>query len=439
MAQNFLACDREQEMLLPPSLRDWLAVDHLAWFVLDVIESQADLAPIYADYRADGHGRPAHEPAMMLALLIYGMAVGVRSSRALERACRQDIAFRVICANRVPDHTTINRFRSRHQDAAKHVFTEVLRLCAKSGLVQVGEIAIDGSKLAANASLRESRSYRAIRAAVDVLFEEAERLDGEEDALYGSARGDELPPELVDPRSRRARLEAARRALEAEDAARQAEWEATQKARAEHRQRTGKNPPGRPPTPPEEGRLERRKRNITDLDSRIVHHRGQLIQGYNPQLAVTAGQVIVAAAASNHERDTHQLQPMLAAARQQLDHVGVGQPIQTLLADGGYYNTAAIEHAEQTSIEVLIPPPKQSHRAPLGSRLKAKLDTPAGKARYRRRAQIVEPVFAHIRHHRGATRFLRRSLPAVDAEWQLLAATHNLLKLFTASRTQATA
>lgn len=434
MALNFLSCDREQEMLLPPSLRDWLPADHLAWFVIDVLEQQVDLTPIYGDYRADGHGRPAHEPAMMLALLIYGMAVGVRSSRALERACRQDIAFRVICANRVPDHTTLSRFRARHQDAAKDVFTEVLRLCARSGLVQVGEIAVDGSKLAANASLRESRSYRAIRAEVDRLFEEAERLDAEEDALYGPARGDELPPELVDPASRRARLEAARRELEAEDAARRAEWEAVQKARAEHRERTGKNPPGRPPVPPQAGRLERSKRNITDPDSRIVHHRGQLIQGYNPQLAVTPRQVIVAAAASNHERDAHQLLPMLAAARQQLDQVGVQGQIATVLADGGYYNKAAVEQTEQAGIQVLIPPSRQQARSPLGARLKATLQSPDGKARYRRRAQIVEPVFAHIKHHRSAFRFMRRGLPAVDAEWQLLAATHNLLKLFTAGQ-----
>jgi transposase len=439
MAQNFLSCDREQELLLPPSLRDWLPADHLAWFVIDVIEREVDLAPIYADYRADGHGRPAHEPAMMLGLVIYGMAVGVRSSRALERACRQDVAFRVISGNRVPDHTTFSRFRGRHQDSSRHVFCELLRLCASSGLVQVGEIALDGSKLAANASLRESRSYRAIRAEVDRLFDEAERLDAQEDARYGSARGDELPRELVDPRSRRARLEAARRELEAQDAARRAEWEAVQKARAEYRQRTGKHPPGRPPVAPEEGQLQRSKRNITDPDSRIVHHRGQLIQGYNPQLAVAPGQVIVAAAATNDERDAHQLVPMLAAVGEQLDRAGVQGQITTALADGGYYNKTAIEQTEQAGIEVLIPPSAQQARSPLGARLKAKLQAPDGKARYRRRAQIVEPVFAHIKHHRGATRFMRRGLAAVDAEWQLLAATHNLLKLFTAGHAPATA
>jgi transposase len=438
MARNFLGCDREQELLLPPSLRDWLPADHLAWFVIATVE-QLDLAAIYADYRADGRGRPAHDPGMMVALLLYAYAIGERSSRRVERACEQDLAFRVICANRVPDHTTISRFRGRHQDALAGLFTEILRLCAEAGLVRVGEIALDGSKLAADASLRESRSYRAIRAEVEQMLEQAAAVDAEQDARYGVARGDELPAELVDPASRRARLEAAKRALEAEDAERQAAHDAIVAERAEHHKRTGKWPPGRPPVAPDPAVLERSKANVTDPDSRIVHHRGQLIQGYNPQVVATADQIVLAAAASNDEFDRHQLAPMLTATREQLTAAGITDPITSLLADGGYWNTTAITDIQDTGIEVLIPPQKRFTKAPTAIAMRRVLDSPEGKRRYRRRAQIVEPVFARIRHHRGITRFMRRGLAAVDAEWKLIAATHNLLKLHTANRTPAPA
>jgi transposase len=432
MAPSFLSCDREQELLLPPSLREWLPAGHLGWFVVEVVEG-LDLSAIYACYRDDGRGRPAHEPAMMTALLLYAYAVGLRSSRAIERACHQDLAFRVICANRAPDHTTINRFRSRHQDALAGLFVDVLRLCAKAGLVSVGELALDGTKVAANASLRESRGYRSIRAEIEQILGEAARVDAEEDGRYGTARGDELPPELVDPASRRARLEAARRELEAEDAARQRAWETTEQARGEHKARTGKWPSGRPPMAPEPGRLERSKRNITDPDSRIVHHRGQLIQGYNPQVVATREQIVVAARATNDERDAQQLVPMLDQTRRELDAVGITGPIGTLTADNGYFNIAAIQDIQNQGIDVLIPPRKGRARAPLAIAIKDVLDTPAGKARYRRRAHIVEPIFAHIKHHRAITRFMRRGLAAVDAEWRLITATHNLLKLYTAT------
>jgi transposase len=435
---HFLGCDREQELLLPPSLRDWLPADHLAWFVIATVE-QLDLAAIYVDYRADGRGRPAHDPGMMVALLLYAYAIGERSSRRIERACEQDLAFRVICANRVPDHTTISRFRGRHQDALAGLFTEILRLCAEAGLVRVGEIALDGSKLAADASLRESRSYRAIRAEVERMLEQATAVDAEQDARYGDARGDELPAELVDPASRRARLEAAKRALEAEDAERQAAHDAIVAERGEHRERTGKWPPGRPPVAPDPVVLERSKVNVTDPDSRIVHHRGQLIQGYNPQVVATADQIVLAAAASNDEFDRHQLAPMLTATREQLTAAGITDPITRVLADGGYWNTTAITDIQDAGIQVLIPPQKRFTKAPAAIAMRRVLDSPEGKRRYRRRAQIVEPVFARTRHHRGITRFMRRGLAAVDAEWKLIAATHNLLKLHTATGTPAPA
>ena len=246
MAQNFLSCDREQDFLMPPSVREWLPAGHLAWYLLDVVE-RLDLAAFYGEYRADGSGRPAHDPAMMVALLLYAYAVGERSSRAIERRCVEDVAFRVIAANRAPDHTTIARFRQRHAERLAELFVQVLAMCAKAGMVRVGTVAVDGTKMAANAGISANRTYEKIRAEVERILAEADAVDAAEDERFGDARGDELPAELADPVTRRERLERAQRELEAEQAARVAEHEAMLARRAEHRQRTGRNPPGRPP------------------------------------------------------------------------------------------------------------------------------------------------------------------------------------------------
>jgi transposase len=193
MPQNFLTCDRDQPLLLPPDLRDWLPEDHLAWFVIEAIE-ELDVDPFYAAYRSDGHGRAAHEPKMMLTLLAYAYAVGERSSRAIERRCREDIAFRVICANQVPDHATIARFRVRHEEALADLFGQVLGLCAAAGIVEVGVLAVDGTKIEASASNHSNRDYE--RIATEILAE-AGRIDAAEDEVHGEARGDELPAHLA--------------------------------------------------------------------------------------------------------------------------------------------------------------------------------------------------------------------------------------------------
>ena len=193
MAQNFLACDRDQELLLPPSLREWLPEGHLAWFVIDAV-AQLDLGAFYAAYRVDGQGRAAHDPAMMVALLLYAYAIGERSSRRIERRCVEDVAMRVICANQAPDHTTIARFRQRHESALAELFGEVLALCAEAGLVRVGVIAVDGTKVHANASEHATRGYEQI---AREILEEAAAVDAAEDERFGDARGDELPPELA--------------------------------------------------------------------------------------------------------------------------------------------------------------------------------------------------------------------------------------------------
>ena len=224
MGQNFLGCDRDQVMLLPPDLRDWLPEGHLARFVIETVE-QFDLDAVYGYYRADGRGRPAHDPAMMVALLLYCYAVGVRSSRAIERRCVEDVACRVITANRQPDHATIARFRVRHEAALSGLFFSLLGLCRQAGMVTVGTVAVDSTKLAANASADQNRTLAGLEAEARRILEEAAEIDAREDELYGDRRGDELPDELADPRTRAARirelLEAARSEREQAEAARE--------------------------------------------------------------------------------------------------------------------------------------------------------------------------------------------------------------------------
>jgi transposase len=437
MAQNFLSCDRDQDFLMPPSVREWLPAGHLAWYLLDVVE-RLDLDAFYGEYRADGSGRAAHEPGMMVALLLYAYAVGERSSRQIERRCVEDVAFRVIAANRAPDHTTIARFRQRHAERLAELFVQVLALCAKAGMVRVGTVAVDGSKLAANAGIAANRTYEKIREEVERMLAEADAVDAAEDERLGDARGDELPAELADPVTRRERLERAKRELEAEQAARVAEHEAMLARRAEHAERTGRKPKGRPPgdgpgpEPPADA-----KRNITDPDSRIMRDRGALVQAYNAQALVGEGRIIVAADVTTSPNDSNQLLVMLNAARADLDAIGHDGKIKCVLADGGYWNHDDIATARQSTV-VVIPTsdPHNKHRkqrprqGPEADRINKILATAAGKRLYRRRAELVEPVFAHTKHTRRITRFSRRGHTAVRAEWRLIAATHNLLKLF---------
>jgi transposase len=205
VSQNFMACDREQELLLPPSLREWLPDEHLAWFVLDAVE-QIDLSGVYDAYRADGWGRAAFDPQMMVALLLYAYAVGERSSRGIERRLREDVAFRVIAANQSPDHATIARFRVRHEQALSEMFTQILALCARAGLVSVGVVALDGTRICANAAQSANRTHEGLREEVERILAEAGQVDAEEDERFGQKRGDELPAGLADRRSRIERL-----------------------------------------------------------------------------------------------------------------------------------------------------------------------------------------------------------------------------------------
>ena len=304
MPQRFLPCDRDQQYLMPASLRDWLPEDHLAWFVLDAV-GQMDLTAFYAAYRQDGWGRSAYEPAMLVALLLYAYCEGERSSRQIERRCREDIAFRVLAANQVPDHATVCRFRQLHEEALAGLFVEVLRLCAEAGLLRVGVVALDGTKLQANASRERNRDAPEIEAEVRRILAEAERVDAAEDARFGNERGDELPPGLRRRDERLVQLRAAKERLAARERERQ-------ERHAERlRERATKDPRGRKPKPP--AAEPAAKVNLTDPESRVVRDYHGYFQGYNVQAAVTRDQIIVAAEVTRAATDVDELHPMIEA------------------------------------------------------------------------------------------------------------------------------
>jgi transposase len=422
-------------------MREWLPDDHLAWFVLDAVD-EIDLRAFYAGYREDGWGRAAFEPRMMVALLLYAYAVGERSSRGIERRCREDVAFRVLTANQIPDHATIARFRARHEQALADTFAQVLALCAQAGLVSVGVVALDGSLLAGNASPGATRSYASIREEVERMLAQAAQADAEEDERLGDARGDELPPELIDARSRRERLRRCKAELEQAQADEVAAHRANLDWRAAWEAEHGRRLTGRKPTPPDPAALAARRINTTDPDTRLMKRAGgKSVQGYNVQVVASPEQVILAAQVTQSHNDADQLAPMVAQAASALREAGIEEPIGTVLADGGYWNSPAITEVRGQGIDVLIPtqdrrritPRKLSPRQGAEARrIEAVLSKPEGQALYRRRQQIVEPVFAHTKFIRRSDRFLRRGLAACKAEWQLIAATHNLLKLWRA-------
>ena len=460
MAQNFLACDRDQELLLPPSLREWLPGGHLAWFVIDAIAA-LDVSAFYAAYRADGHGRAAHDPAMMVALLLYGYAIGERSSRRIERRCVEDVATRVICANQAPDHTTIARFRQRHEGALAGLFGEVLALCAEAGLVGVGVIAVDGTKVHANASERATRSYEEI--AREILADAA-AVDAEEDERFGDARGDELPSELATgqgrqrwlrdakrrlderrgaeakpiPRSRPDRLKEAKRRLEEEHQvecrANEAYEDYRRNGRMKNGRRLGAHSPPKPYQPPErpEGKI-----NLSDPDSRNVKTPRGWVQGYNAQAVTTEDQIVIAAEVHVSSADFGQLEAMVAAARADLAQAGIDQTPEVVLADAGYWHQVQMQRLAGEGMTVLVPPDadKRGGARPgwdggLYAFMRRALATERGGALYAKRQGMIEPVFADTKFNRRIDRFLRRGRAAARSEWRLTNAAHNLLKLW---------
>jgi transposase len=435
MGQNFIVGDRDQAFLLPPDVRDWVPAEHLAWFVVDAV-GELDLAAFYARYREDGWGRPAFDPAVMVALVLYAYAVGVRSSRAIERRCVEDVAFRVVAANLRPDHATIARFRVEHEQPLAGLFGQVLALCQRAGLVRAGVIAVDSTKVAANASGLANKTYEEL---ARELLREAAAIDAAEDERYGQARGDELPDELADPRTRRARIRELLDELDGERQVAQQAREAMLERRAEHERETGRRPPGRRPVARPKKLATVRRVNVTDPDSRPVRTPRGFIQGYNAQLVAADGQIIVAAEIVIGSPDQGQLVPMVQAARRELDAAGADGPA-TVLADAGYWRGRDITDLDQQRLQVLVPPDGQLRAAPLPGkrgglyqRMRDRLAAPDAAALYRRRMAMIEPIFGHTKANRRCERFQRRGLNAVRSEWRLIAATHNLLKLHTAT------
>lgn len=334
MAVNVRMADREQLFLMPPSVKEWLPEGHLAFFVVDVV-AELDLAGFYASYRGDGRGGATYEPEMMLAVLLYAYCTGERSSRRIERRLVEDVAYRVVAANQVPDHATLARFRRRHQDAIAALFVQMLGLCVDAGLVDSGVVAIDGTKIAADASFFANRTKEQLAAEI---LAEAERTDAEEDERFGGRRGDELPETWAQPDGRRARIREALDQLERQNAR---DYENRMAERAAKEATLGHQLTGPKPTASRARRTQPRRANTTDPDSRIIPtgSRG-VLQGYNAQAAATVEHIVVAAEVTTTTNDQTNFVPMAQAAAENLAEAGHTEPVGTVVADAGYWSAA---------------------------------------------------------------------------------------------------
>jgi len=458
MSKRFRDCGLDQLFLLPPSLQDWLPEDHLARFIADVT-NELDLSAIYAGYdRKDGRGLSAYHPLLLTRLLLYGYCIGVTSSRRIERATYDDLAFRYLAADQHPDHDTIAAFRQQHLTALAGLFVQALRLCQQAGLVKLGNVAVDGTKMMANASTRRSLPYQKLcererywQQTVDRLLAEAQLTDEQEDQRYGKgSSSDPLPAELAHAQSRLERLRQAKAELEREARQKLEELQRIAGSRKRGRPRKGANPA------PQDARrrgnekkqLQRARRNaavpsrqynFVDPDSRVMHDNARkcFVQAYNAQLAADSqAQVIVAAELTQQTTDRQQLVPMARAIRD-----ATGAIPECLVADAGYWDTESLHDPVLEGIAVLVSPDSQPRPpgAPLPSnapnnaealRMREALASASGSDRYRMRKAVVEPVFGQIKEVRGIRRFRLRGLQRVSSEWKLICATHNLLKLF---------
>jgi len=427
MAKTYRPYLPDQGLLLPPSLRDWLPDDHLVFFVSDLVDG-LDLSAITTVYEEEDRGYPPYHPVMLTKVLVYGYCVGVFSSRRIQRRLVEDVGFRVLAAGNQPDFRTIADFRKRHLTALQGFFEQVLQLARELGTARVGRVALDGTKVKANASKHKAMSYqrmgekqRDLRAEVKQLLAQADAADAAEDAEYGALRrGDELPAELQRRESRLTRIREAKRVLEAR---------AKEKAVA-----AGQPSDAATPDP-------KAQYNFTDPESRIMKGPDGFVQAYNAQIAVDAQQLIVGQAVTQEANDKQQLVPMIAIIAQQSG----GTPSQ-LLADAGYCSDENLAAIAETPIDAYISTRKQRHgeragrpgpcpRGPLPTtatrvdRMARKLHTKAGAAVYAARKAMVEPVFGQIKQARGFRQFLLRGFAKVQGEWSLVCTTHNILKL----------
>ena len=446
MSKTFRPYAPRQAFLLPPSPLEWLPQDHLALFILDIVQ-QLDLTRIYAHYERELRGYPPHDPQMMVALLLYGYCVGVPSSRKIERKTHEDVAFRVIAGGGHPDHSRISDFRRVHLDALAGLFVEVLRLCQKAGLVKLGSVALDGTKVKANASKHKAMSYermekddKRLQEKVAELLAKAEQVDEEEDAVYGKGRsGDELPEDLRHAKDRRERIRQLMKELEDETKQQQEAEKAAKDKDEPPPPPTGDDLPSHKiPTTTDGKPTPKAQRNFTDPESRIMKSGDGFVQAYNCQAMVDdAHQIIVAEAVTNQPPDVEHLVPMIVRTVE-----NCGMKPAKLVADTGYYSEANVCETMKWGIDPYIATGRHHHdeqviaprgRPPAGLSTKEtmarKLATKSGAAIYSRRKVIVEPVFGQIKEARGFRRFLLRGLRKVRGEWSLITLTHNLLKL----------
>ena len=444
---NFRPIDRATPFLLPPSVDDWLRKDHLARFVVDIVD-QLDLSPLTEQYR--GAGSAAYHPAVMLSLLIYGYATGVYSSRRIEAATHDSIAFRYIAANEQPDHDSLCAFRKRFLPELTALFTEVLCIARQMKLLKLGTIALDGTKIHANASRHSALSYghaqkieAQLEAEVKELLQRAAAADQEP-----LPAGLDIPEELTRRNERLAAIRAAKAEIEARatarDAQAQSEHEAKLQARAQKTARTGKQPGGKPPAPPSSGVRATDQVNLTDPDSRIMPVRGKgFEQSYNAQAAVdTTSMLVVATTLTQAPTDKQQIEPMLALLATLPKELGTAAQ---LVADNGYFSAANAEHCVAAKIEPLLAagrdnhhphwlnrftePPALSEPASAVERMQHRLQTTTGRQLYGLRKQTVEPVFGIIKAAMGFRQFLLRGLAAVQGEWTLVTMAWNIKRM----------
>jgi len=429
-------------------MKQWLPEEDLVYFIMDVVK-QLDLRKIYRSYEVERRGQPPYNPTMMVSLLLYAYAVGIPSSRKIEQATYHSIPFRVLATNQHPDHDTIADFRKRHLKILADLFVQVLRLCQKAGLVKLGHIALDGTKVKASASKRKAMSYgrmekkaAELKKEIDHLLVQAERVDAEEDALYGKGkRGGQLPKELRFRQSRLKKILEAKQALEEEARikaeAQQPEYEAKKKA---HDEKTGRR--GRPPKPPSEKPDPKTQRNFTDPESRIMPVSGSknFIQGYNCQAAVDKeAQIVIGTNVTQETNDKQQVTPLIEKIEANTD----GNLPKIISADSGYFSETNCNTLADRDIDAYVAPGKQKHgevplpprgripqNAIVKDRMTRKLRTVKGRSTYSLRKQIVEPVFGQIKEVRNFRRFSFRGLENCQQEWDLVCLTHNLLKLF---------
>jgi transposase len=455
--KRFRVCDFNQRFLLAPSLQDWLPEGHLARFVADVT-NELDLSGIYAECeRHDGRGLSAYHPLLLTRLLLYGYSIGVTSSRAIEKATYDSVAFRYLAADQHPDHDTIANFRRQHLKALGSLFLQALCLCHRAGLVKLGNVALDGTKILANASTHRSVTHQQLReseqhwkAVIAQLLAEAEKTDQREDQQFGPGQsGEALPEVLAHAQSRLARIQHAKAELEKE--AQQKLESATEQQVSRKPGRPRKEEQGSPRDPQERDKQKKRRRrakrnaagptrqyNFVDPDSRVMRDNGRkcFVQGYNAQIAVdTHRHVIVAAEVTQQVTDREQLLPMVDSIRASTQTMP-----QNILADAGYWDTASLRDLLRQGIQVLMSPDGEVRsetglaatvpKNEVAMRMRQLLRSPAGRALYLLRQATVEPVFGCIKEARGLRRFRFRGLIRVQWEWKLICATHNLLKLF---------